>query len=63
MTTHTETLDIRPLSDAELAEANGGIAPLVVAFGCGAMVGVVVGGILGSGRTISMGELLRQNGY
>jgi lactobin A/cerein 7B family class IIb bacteriocin len=46
------TADIRPLTDAELDEVNGGIAPLVAAFFVGAMTGVTIGAFIhGSEQT------------
>ena len=38
--------DTRSLTDAELDEVNGGIAPLVVAFFVGAMTGVTLGAFI-----------------
>ena len=63
MSTHTESPAVRPLCEKELAEVGGGIAPLILAFGLGAMAGVVAGGVMGRQRSISMGELFSQYGY
>jgi hypothetical protein len=49
--------DIRPLTDAELDEANGGAAFLVIAVACGLMAGVVGGASLHAWATQPTGTL------
>jgi lactobin A/cerein 7B family class IIb bacteriocin len=62
MKTQTETFETAPLSDAELAEVNGGLIFLAFAVGAAAGFGV---GVLVKERasTISMGELGRLYGF
>jgi lactobin A/cerein 7B family class IIb bacteriocin len=53
--------DIRSLTDAELDEVNGGIAPLVAAFFVGAMTGVTLGAFIhGSQQTATLQGVLHR---
>lgn len=56
-----DIFDIRSLTDAEIDEVNGGIAPLVAAFFVGAMTGVTLGAVIhGAQQTGTLGPGLHR---